>query len=229
MNDLMSTEERQALEAAVQDENATRDRQFEQRRRDAQAVFRSVEGWPYVRDRDAWLETVESANTDYQSGRFLIERLGAERHLDPELMATLLQLRRALIAETGATTAAETMLVDLAVLSYHNTLRIQGWVGNMALRIEHELFGQESPTAAFSRKNGRGSGLVVEEQLQRLAEQLLPLLDRGNRMVIRNLKAMKEQRQRAMPNVAIERVEQLNMADQQVNVTVHEDDVEAGS
>jgi len=225
----MSTEERQALEAAIQDENATRDRQFEQRRRDAQAVFRSVEGWPYIRDRDAWLETVESANTDYQSGRFLIERLGAERHLDPELMATLLLLRRALIAESGATTAAETMLIDLAILSYHNTLRIQGWVGNLALRIEHELFGQESPTAAFSKTNGRTSGLVVVEQLQRLGEQLLPLLDRGNRMVIRNLKATKEQRQRAMPNVAIERVEQLNVADQQVNLAFNEGDVEAGS
>jgi len=225
----MSTEERQALEAAIQEEHATRDRQFEQRRREAQAVFRSVEGWPYVPDRETWMRVVDDAASDYESGRFLIERLGAERHLDPELMATLLQLRRALLAETGATTAAETMLVDLAVLSYHNTLRIQGWIGNLALRIEHELFGQESPTVAFNKTNGRGSGLVVEEQLQRLAEQLLPLLDRGNRMVIRNLKAMKEQRQRAMPNVAIERVDQLNMAGQQVNVTVHEDDVEAES
>jgi len=224
----MGTEERLALEAAIQEEHATRDLQFEQRRRDAQAVFRSVEGWPYIRDRDAWLEVVEAANTDYQSGRFLLERLGAERHLDPELMATLLQLRRALIAESGATTAAEMMLVDLAVLSYHNTLRIQGWIGNLALRIEHELFGQESPTAAFGRRNGRASGLVVEDQLERLAEQLLPLLDRGNRMVIRNLKAMKELRQRTLPNVAIERVDQLNMADQQVNLTFNEGEVEAG-
>lgn len=35
----------------------------------------------------------EDARERYQSGRFLLERLGAERVLDPQLLATLSQLR----------------------------------------------------------------------------------------------------------------------------------------
>lgn len=227
MSELISSEARTALEQALHEEEEARDRQFELLRRDAQAVFRVVEGWPFIRDRESWQQVVDESAAAYQSGRFLIERLGAERYLDPTLMATLLMLRRELLAESGASSAAEMMLIDLAVLSYHNSLRIQGWVGNLALRMEHDLFGQESPTATFQQAHGRASGLVVEVHLQRLAEQLLPLLDRGNRMMIRNLKAMKELRQRPLPSVAIARAGEVNIADQQVNLTVHEDDIAA--
>src|SRR5215218_714722 len=53
-------------------------------------------------------------------------------------------------AGVSATGAAESMLVDLAVLSYANALRVQGWVGDAALLFEHELFGQPGPTAALA-------------------------------------------------------------------------------
>ena len=56
-------------------------------------------------------------------------------------MAVLLVLRRRLIDEHGATTAAELMLIDVAVLSYYHTLRINGWIGNFAPLIESEFFG----------------------------------------------------------------------------------------
>jgi len=58
----------------------------------------------------------------------LLDRLGAERYLDPTLMATILSLRQRFIAEWGITTAAETMLVDQALVSYYHTLRVQGWI-----------------------------------------------------------------------------------------------------
>ena len=58
---------------------------------------------------------MRSLANDYDRGAFLIERLGAERYLDPPLMAVLLTLRRQLIDEEGATTAAEMMMVDCAV------------------------------------------------------------------------------------------------------------------
>jgi hypothetical protein len=45
--------------------------------------------------------------------------LRQREHLAPKLMATLLSLRQRLIVERGITTAAEMMLVDLAVLSYY--------------------------------------------------------------------------------------------------------------
>jgi hypothetical protein len=34
------------------------------------------------------------------------------------------------------------MLIDLAVMSYYNALRVQGWIGELALYIEHEFFCQ---------------------------------------------------------------------------------------
>jgi hypothetical protein len=42
--------------------------------------------------------------------------------------------------------SAETMLVDLAVLSYYDTLRVQGWIGDLAVHIEHEFFGDDAFT-----------------------------------------------------------------------------------
>jgi len=52
------------------------------------------------------------------------------------------------------------MLVDMAVLAYYNVLRVQGWVGNMALHVEHEFFGQASPAAKFGQQYGRVEGLL---------------------------------------------------------------------
>ncbi len=223
MNELIGPEGELDLEEAIREENRSRNRQFEELRRSAQAVYRAVEGWPFVRDWETWLGIVEKADAEYQSGRFLIERLGAERQLDPALMATLWRLRQELLDESGASTATETMLVDMAVLGYHNALRIQGWIGNLALRVEHELFGQDSPAVAFRRENGRASGLVVEEHVQRLAEQMLPLLDRANRMMIRNLKAAKELRRQPVSNVAIGRADQVNIGNQQINAAIRQD------
>ena len=46
---------------------------------------------------------------------FLIDRLRAERFLDPDMMATLLVLRRRLIDEYGTESAADLTLIDVAV------------------------------------------------------------------------------------------------------------------
>ena len=46
------------------------------------------------------------------------------------------------------------MLIDLAVMSYYNALRVQAWIGDLALHIEHEFFCQEGPTAKLQQKWG---------------------------------------------------------------------------
>jgi hypothetical protein len=82
-------------------------------------------------------------------------------------------------------------MIDSAILSYAHMLRINGWIGNLAAAAESELFGPASLTAKLDRKYGPKStvrGLQVEELVQRLSEQLFPLLDRSNRMMLRNLK-----------------------------------------
>jgi hypothetical protein len=191
---------------------------------DARASMRAVTGWGTVQTEEEWLAAVDKAREDYARGAFLIERLGAERFLDPPLLAVLLTLRRRLMEEEGATTAAEAMMVDCAVLSYYHLLRVNGWIGNLALVVEREFFGLESPTVKLrsyygSREAGK---LNVEETAQRIGEQFMPLLDRANRMMLRNLRAIRERKVKPAPSVTIGAAAQVNLAQQQVNVAAGE-------
>jgi hypothetical protein len=189
-------------------------------RRQARASFAAMQGWERVESEAAWLALCDTAVDEYQSGRFLIECIGAERLLDPGLMATLWMLRQELLRGLGAHSAHEYMLVDMALLSYHHLLRFNGWIGNFALLIEHEFFAQESPTAKHHRRYGRSydfgrDGLQVEDYVQRVGEQLLPLMDRAQRMFIR---ALRELRQSPSANVAIGQAQQVNVGAVQHNV-----------
>jgi hypothetical protein len=60
-----------------------------------------MEGWQRVASEQDWLRILEESSEAYESGGFLLERLGAERNLDPKLMATILTLRQRLIDELG--------------------------------------------------------------------------------------------------------------------------------
>jgi hypothetical protein len=189
-------------------------------RRQARSSFTAIEGWQRVQSADEWVALCDTAVEEYQSGRFLIERLGAERMLDPALMATLWRLRQELLRGLDATTAHEYMLVDMALLSYHHLLRFNGWIGNFALLIEHEFFAQESPTAKHHRRYGRPydfgrDGFQVEDYVQRVGEQLLPLMDRAQRMFIR---ALRELRRSPSAGVAIGQAGQVNVGAVQHNV-----------
>ncbi len=209
------------IDAMWREWKAERDRRATQLRRDARAVFSAMEGWQRVESAEDWVRTWEEAREAYGSGRFLVRRLGAERFLEPELMAVLWGLRRGLVEEGGGS-PSEAMLADLAVLAWYNALRIQGWIGDLALSVEHEFFAQDAPTARFERRYGRASGLVVEERLARLGEQLLPLQERASRMVVRNLKALAELRRGPAPAVAIAKAQQVNVGTQQVNAVVED-------
>jgi hypothetical protein len=148
---------------------------YNQLRRNARAVMRAFQGWGHIRSVEEWQGAFEDARKRYRSGRFLIERLGAERFLDPQLMATLWQLRQGLLEAYGTASPAMTMIIDLAVMSYANALRIQGWIGDLALSIEHECFAEESLKVKLHQQYGvQFDGFAVEDHLRRLKEQLLP-------------------------------------------------------
>ena len=185
------------------------------------ATRHAINGWSRIESEEDWLATVEQAEADLASGQFLIDRLGAERYLDPPLMAALLVLRRGLIDEHGATTAAELMLIDSTLLAFYHTLRITGWIGNVASKVEFEFFRTDSPTAKLKAEYGAGAdnirGLKVEELVKRLGEQLMPLLERSNRMLLRNLQALEAMQQRPLPSVSIGSVGQVNVAANQIN------------
>jgi hypothetical protein len=190
-----------------------------QLRRNARSVMRAFEGWGQIRSVEEWQAVCEDAHQGYQSGRFLLERLGAERFLDPHLVATLWQLRQGLIEEYGTASLAMTMVIDVAVMSYYNALRVQGWIGDLSLAIEQEMFGEESLKVKLRQHYGpHFDGFAVEEQLQRLREQLLPLFERANRQLVQHLQALQRPQRGALPAVAIGRAGQVNVAQHQVNL-----------
>ena len=133
-------------------------------------------------------------------------------------MATIWHLRQRLIADFDVQGAAEEMLVDLAVLAFHNALRVQKWIGDAGMLLEAELFGQAGPSATLEAKYGPGSvtGLAAEEWVRRLTESLVPLLDRTNRMLIRNLRALRELKGAPLA-VRVENYGQLNVGQTQTN------------
>jgi hypothetical protein len=109
-------------------------------------------------------------------------------------------------------------VIDLAVMAYANALRVQGWIGDLALVIEHELFAEESLKIKLRQQYGpQFDGFAVEEQLQRLREQLFPLCERVNQQLLRNLQALQRPPRGALPTVAIGRAGHVNVAQQQVN------------
>jgi len=189
--------------------------------RGAQAILRAVDGWRSVESPADWERIVAKADEDLQSGAFMVERLGGQRYLDPPLVAALYVLRRQLIEEHGANTAAELMMIDSVLTAFCHQMRINGWIGDLAASVETEMFGKASLGVKLDERRGRGTtvrGLTVEELVQRISEQLMPLLDRANRMLLRNLKALREHRRPPSQSVNISQAAQVNVGAQQLYV-----------
>jgi hypothetical protein len=111
------------------------------------------------------------------------------------------------------------MRIHVAVMSYYNVLRLQGWIGDLALWIEHEAFGQGQLRVKLREEYGAHvDSLAVEERLRRLREQLLPLWEWAQRQVMSTLDALERRHKGGWPLMAIEQVGQVNVAEQQVHV-----------
>jgi len=52
------------------------------------------------------------------------------------------------------------MLVDLAVLHYYHAIRVQGWIGDLALHIERQFFGQDAFAAEGQERARRGLAVL---------------------------------------------------------------------
>ncbi len=186
---------------------------------DARACYSAMDGWAGVRSEADWQAKIEQADEYLANGRFLLERLGAERYLEPGLMAALVVLRRRIIIELHISGAADLMLLDIALIAYYHQLRLTGWIGNFASLVEADAFGLEGPQAKLRQKYGyQVDGLKIEDTIARIGEQLLPLMDRCNRLMLRNLRALRDPRQRPTASVTIGAASQVNVGSQQVNV-----------
>jgi hypothetical protein len=120
---------------------------------------------------------------------------------------------------SGHRPLAASMVIDRAFMMDGNALRVQGWIGDLALAIEHELFAEDSLKVKLRQQYGpQFGGFAVEEQLRRLREQLLPLCERVNRQLLQHLQALQRPQRGVSPMVAIGRAGHVNVAQQQVNI-----------
>jgi hypothetical protein len=86
----------------------------------------------------------------------------------------------------GCLRTADIMTIDAAVIAYYNMIRLQGWIGNLALVIERELFGEN----LLSEFHGEITAQKIEDQIRRLADTIVPLQDRASRSMQRSLSAL---------------------------------------
>jgi hypothetical protein len=168
------------------------------------AVTRAMRQW-HPREGDPEHQ-IERVLTSYEDGSFLIDRLGAGMVVDQDLAVVLLDFRRRFKDEYGDKPAVM-MQIDRAVVAYRDFLRVTGWVGNLAIHIEHEFFGRDGPSAQFRDRYGREGRtvrrLTVEEHLAHLREGMIPLAERCGRVMREALAALEVLR--AAPSPAVER------------------------
>jgi hypothetical protein len=170
---------------------------------DSMAVFRAMRAGR----KESEQEQVERVLTGFEDGRFLVDRMGAESTVDQDLAVVLLDLRRRLREEYG-TGPASIMLIDRAVSAYQDFIRVTGWIGNLSIHIERELFGFGAPRADFQGRTIRG--LTVEQHLAHLREGLLPLAERCGSVMRDALGALETLR--AIPSEAVERSRPIRIA-----------------
>jgi hypothetical protein len=175
------------------------------------AVTRAMSRWhrgPDERERHTVRVLMQ-----FESGAFLLDRLGAAGVIDQDLAVVLLRFRRGLIEEHGDGPAA-LMLIDRAVAAYQDFIRVEGWIGNLALQVEHEFFGTRGPGAHFQDRYGRTRstirGLTVEQHLARLRDDLIPLAEGCGRAMHRALGAL--ERLSAAPSLTVEKSKQIKLS-----------------
>lgn len=183
--------------------------------------------WAGIRSQEDWDKFKQKTSEDYVNGRFFMERIGRYREVDPTLAATLLNMRQAWIKEYDIKTVPEFVLLDMAMVSCYHYLRINTEIGDLEGSIEWSYFIQDAPTKTTTRKEGNERTFYTTEKMEnrarledlvdRLKENLLPLLDRFNRMFIRNQKALRDLK-RTNIQLNIGQVGQLNIAEKQINV-----------
>ena len=138
----LTAEEVAAIEARAHERRDYWNRVHAALRQDAQSCARSMRNSPLFGDPGKWEDMIDRSLDDYRSGRSLMDHLGADRLIDPALTGMLLAIRRGLIEEVKAVSMADDVLIDMAVIAFANAMRIQSIIGNTALIIESEMFGQ---------------------------------------------------------------------------------------
>ena len=112
-----------------------------------------------------------------------------------------------LMARACAGSSQKPLLMSGAVSAYQDFIRVEGWIGNLAIMIENEFFAIKGPSANYQDRWGREGptirGLTVEQHFRRFREELRPLAERCGRVMREALAALEALR--AVPSQAVER------------------------
>jgi hypothetical protein len=208
-----------ALEAQIQREAEERTERGKVVMQSAQRYWAAMQGWDRVQTQADWDALYAKAIDDWQSGAALLTMLGGQRFVEPERAALCVLLWQDFRQTYQPQNPAEDMVICMAVLSFDHFLRINGIVHNIQARIEGEMFGlggmhTDRDPDPFSRSV---RGLTVEGIVEQLGIGMLPLLDRLNRLVIRNLRTLRELKTAPL-NLNVANFGQLNVGQTQTNV-----------
>jgi len=86
-------------------------------------------------------------------------------------------------------------------------LRVQGWIGSLCLVIERELFGQ----APLNELHGHTVGKQLTNEIARLEEVLMPLLERCHRIMTRSIARLDRCGKLATTSVTVGQAAQVNV------------------
>ena len=126
-------------------------------------------------------------------------------------------LREKMIEEMQIESAAEFMLIDCVFMAQYNSLKLQRMLGDLVTQVERELFHDESMSINLKESgNLEVANFKVEAMLNRASDTLMNLIDRANKMMIRNIKAIRDLKSGTLSI----RADQVNIAQQQVNQVI---------
>ena len=187
-------------------------------------LYAAMRGWDKVTSQEEWVAIQDRAAEDWASGKALIEMMGGERYLDPPRMALLYHLWHHFVHAYQPDGPAEYLCVAMALIGFNQLVRVNEVVGTLAARVEFQLFDSDQPLRVTlvepdgtRRAANRYEYVAGQEAVDRLGREALPLLDRCNRLVLRNLKALRELK--AAPiSMTVQNFGQLNVGQQQTNV-----------
>ena len=159
---------------------------------------------------------MESSIADYVSGKFFLHNIGLWLEVTPNLAMTVFVLRREWIEQYEITSVPEMLLLDMALLGYFHTVRLNKQLGDCESLIDSELFAFDPPSPKFN-ETYRCEGLAVEDRMKELQTHTLPVIERFNGMFLRNLRALRELKESPI-RVNIQQANQVNVGQKQVNV-----------
>lgn len=192
---------------------------------DSRRSWSAVQGWDAITTQADWDATMDKTAEEWHSGELFIKMLGGERYLDPPRTALMYHLWHHFIGAYRPTGPAEYLAIAMALFAFHHLIRVNEFVGNLATRTESNFFGSEplevrvvkdeTPWGFYTEMEAKAKG---HEYLAQLGREALPLMDRLNRMVIRNLRALRDLK--AIPlALNVQNYGQMNVGQAQANIS----------